>query len=243
VTPARLFAAQEATWPPASVTQVGPFRIREGQGGGNRVSAASAKGPVNGADLARAEAAMAALDQVPLVMVRPGEDVLDALLAAHGYTVVDPVVMLAAPVATLAAEPPAPVTAFTVWEPLAIMDELWAELGIGAARRAVMARVTGPKTALLGRQNDRAAGAGFAAIHDGLCFVHAMAVAPGHRRQGTARNMMRAAALWAQDQGADQIVVLVTQANAAARALYASLGMRDVGQYHYRMKPTPMPQP
>nr|WP_153748363.1 GNAT family N-acetyltransferase [Rhodovulum strictum] len=238
-----MFAAQEATWPTFAVTQVGPFRIREGRGGGNRVSAATAEGPVSEADLAAAEAAIAALGQVPLVMVRPGQDALDALLAAQGYALVDPVVMLAAPVAELAAEPPAPVTAFTIWEPLAIMDELWEELGIGAGRRAVMARVAGPKTAVLGRQNDRAAGAGFAAIHDGLCFVHAVAVAPDHRRQGAARNMMRAAAQWAQDEGAEQIVVLVTEANAAARALYASLGMRNVGQYHYRMKTTPRPQP
>jgi len=30
--------------------------------------------------------------------------------------------------------------------------------------------------------------------------------------------------------------VAVTEANAPARALYASLGMKAVGQYHYRVK-------
>ena len=34
-------AAMEATWPAASRRQVGPFVIRDGQGGGKRVSAAT----------------------------------------------------------------------------------------------------------------------------------------------------------------------------------------------------------
>ena len=34
-----LFAVMETTWPAASVQQVGPWLIREGQGGGKRVSA------------------------------------------------------------------------------------------------------------------------------------------------------------------------------------------------------------
>ncbi|MGC9419766.1 MAG: GNAT family N-acetyltransferase [Rhodovulum sp.] len=240
MTPEALFAAQEATWPPASKTRLGPWTIRDGQGGGKRVSAATAQGPVTEAEIDAAEAAMADLDQPPLFMVRPGEDRLDALLAARGYTLVDPVEVLVAPVETLAAEPPAPVTAFTVWEPLAIMNELWDEAGIGPARRAVMARAATPKTAVMGRQNDRAAGAAFAAIHGGLCFVHAMAVAAPHRRQGTAVNMMRAVAQWAQDHGAEQLAALVTEDNGAARALYASLGMRNVGHYHYRMKAPPI---
>jgi len=54
------------------------------------------------------------------------------------------------------------------------------------------------------------------------------------RRQGCAINILRAAACWAQDHGADTLSLAVTQANAGARALYASLGMEGVEQYHYR---------
>ncbi|SIO51837.1 Acetyltransferase (GNAT) family protein [Rhodovulum sp. ES.010] len=235
MTPARLFAAQEATWPPAAKTRLGPVTIREGQGGGQRVSAATVEGPVSEGDITAAEVAMARLGQVPLFMIRPGDEALDEVLDARGYRVVDPVCVLAAPVETVAQEPP-PVTAFTVWQPLAIMEEIWDACGIGPARRAVMARSTAPKTAVLGRQSDRPAGAGFAAIHDGLCYVHALAVADSHRRKGTAINMMRALAVWAQDQGASEIVALVTEDNAPARALYASLGLQNVGHYHYRAK-------
>lgn len=233
----RLFAGQEATWPPASARDVGGFRIREGRGGGKRVSAASSESAFDPEGLAQAEAAMAALVQPCLFMIRPGEADLDAALAARGYMVVDPVVALSVPLGPLAAQPLPPVSAFTVWPPLAIMEELWAEAGIGPGRRAVMDRVTGRKTAVLGRQSDRAAGVAFAAIHDGLCFVHAMAVSPAHRRKGTGRTIMQAAAIWGQAHGADALVVLVTEANTAARALYATLGMTEAARYHYRMKP------
>ncbi len=48
--------------------------------------------------------------------------------------------------------------------------------------------------------------------------------------------MIAAAAAWAAEQGADTVALVVTEANAPARALYSSLGMAPVGQYHYRLK-------
>lgn len=230
------FDAAEATWPAARTQTIGPWTIRDGQGGGKRVSAATASGPVTAADIPVAEAAMRQLGQPPLFMIREGEEALDDLLDDAGYTVIDPVIIYAAPVATVATTPPPPVSAFTPWPPLKIMEELWVEGGIGPARLAVMARVKGPKTALFGRSLDHSAGVGFAAIHEKIAFCHALEVAKRARRQGTAVNMMRAAAFWAQDKGAQTLAVLVTQANTGARALYASLNMQSVGHYHYRIK-------
>jgi N-acetylglutamate synthase len=43
----------EATWPPAARHRAGPWVLRDGAGGGKRVSAATAEGPVTAADLAR----------------------------------------------------------------------------------------------------------------------------------------------------------------------------------------------
>lgn len=236
MTPELLYRAAEATWPPASAQRIGMWTIRDGQGGGKRVSAATAEGPVTADDITQAEAAMRALGQDPLVMIRNDQEDLDRLLADHGYQVVDPVLAYAAPVADMAREAPPPVSAFHVWPPLQIMQELWAEEGIGPDRLAVMSRVTGPKTAVLGRSQDRAAGVAFAAISEKTAFVHAVAVTPALRRQKTACHMMREAAIWAQDQAADTMVVLVTEANTGARALYSSMGMQVVGKYHYRMK-------
>lgn len=229
------FAVIEATWPAAALHRAGPWLVREGRGGGKRVSAATAAGDWQAADIALAEAAQASLGQDLLFMLRPDEAALDATLETQGYRIVDPVVILAGPASAFAAPPP-PMTTFPIWPPLAIMRDIWAEGGVGLLRLAVMDRAKGPKTAILGRINDRAAGTAFVALHGQTAMLHALHVVPAQRRQGIAANMMRAAALWAQDQGAGQFSVVVTAANSAALALYASLGMTIVGHYHYRMR-------
>lgn len=235
MTPEALARVMEASWPPAASFRAGPFRIRDGQGGGKRVSAATAEAAWSAADLPAAEAAMAGLGQEPLFLIRAGDGALDDTLAARGYARVDPVIAYAAPVAGLAAEPPA-LSAFDHWPPLAACAEVWAEGGIGPARLAIMERVTGPKAAVLARLDDRCAGVCFVAIAGGTAMVHAVEVAPAFRRRGAARNLLHRAALWAQDQGAGTFSLVVTEGNLAARALYASLGMRQVGHYHYRQK-------
>lgn len=231
-----LFSATDATWPAAALHRAGAFMVREGRGGGQRVSAATAAGPWTEADIDAAERLHARLGQRPLFMIRPGEEALDAALAARGYRVKDPVNVHAAPIAALAAEPADPMAGFAIWPPLAIMRDLWKEGGIGPERIAVMERVEGPRTAILGRVGDRCSGVAFVAIHDGTAMLHALHVAPDLRRQGSAVKIMRNAAHWAQDHGAERFSVLVTEANRPANALYASLGMEIVGQYHYRSK-------
>jgi ribosomal protein S18 acetylase RimI-like enzyme len=125
--------------------------------------------------------------------------------------------------------------AITAWPPLAIQRELWAEAGIGPARLAVMERAAFPKTALLARMDDRAAGAAFVGIHDGMAMIHALEIHPRFRRRGAARHMMAGAVHWARAEGARDLGLVVTTANLGAQALYASLGLSRVGQYHYRM--------
>ena len=61
LTPAEFAEAMEATWPPHATHRQGPWLIREGAGGGKRVSAASVEGDWHEADLAEAEEAMLAL--------------------------------------------------------------------------------------------------------------------------------------------------------------------------------------
>lgn len=233
----RLLAAIDATWPPARIHRAGPWTIREGAGGGQRVSAASPAAPVTEADIPAAEAAMRGLGQVPLFILRPDDAALDAWLAARSYRLVDPVNLYACPVATLAAQPLPRLRAFAVWPLLAIMRDLWAAGGVGAPRIAVMERARGPATGILARHADRPAGVAFVAVDGAMAMIHAIHVAPEHRRAGVASNMMRCAARWAQEQGAESLALAVTRANRGANALYASLGMRVVGEYHYRKDP------
>jgi GNAT superfamily N-acetyltransferase len=231
-----IHAAVEATWPPAHRQTIGPVTIRDGRGGGKRVSAATASRPLTPDELTRAEAAMRELGQDALFQIRAGDAALDAELAAQGYRVVDPTNIHAAPIEALTAQTPPRVTTFTVWEPLEIMREIWAEGGIGPDRIAVMARAAGPKTGLFGRHDNRPAAAGFVAIHGALAVVHALEVRPAHRRAGLGRWMMVQAAHWAAQHGARHLAVLCTEANAAANGLYSSMGFADVGGYHYRQK-------
>ncbi len=233
-----LFAALDATWPAARVHRAGPWDIREGQGGGRRVSSATAREDWHADDIALAEAAHTALGQQSVFQVRGGEDRLDAALEARGYALIDPVLAWSAPVAALAGDLP-PLAAFAIWPPLAIMRGIWAEGGTGPARLAVMGRAAAPRAAFLARVGDRPAGVAFTAIHGGTAMLHALHVRPEFRRNGAARTMLRAAANLAAAAGARRLALMVAAANAPANALYASLGMEVVGQYHYREHPGP----
>lgn len=229
-----LLADMADTWPCVASYRVGAWRIRDGGGGGSRVSAATAEAPVTAADLPAMQDACARLGQPALVMIRPDEEPLDALLQAGGYGMQDETLLYAAPVSAFPCPPRE--TAFAVWPPLAVQTDLWHEAHVGPPRIEVMMRAAGPKAAILGRSADRVAGTGFVAISGETAFLHALAVVPEMRRQGCARNMLWAAAEWAQSAGATRLALAVTRANEGARALYASQGMQVVGQYHYRRK-------
>ena len=140
---------------------------------------------------------------------------------------------MAAPVTALTDRPIPPVTAFAIWPPLAIQRQIWVAGNINPARQVVMERVSQPKAALLGRIRDRAAGAGFVALHDRTAMVHAVEVLPAFRRQGLAGWMMRQAAQWAQEFGATRIGLAVSRVNTTAQATYASLGFTVQGSYAY----------
>ena len=234
MTPPDFAAAIEATWPALAVHRAGPWAVREGAGGGKRVSAASALGAWSPDDIALAEQTQRDLGQDRLFVIWPWDHALDAALAARGYAKIEPVVGYCAPISAFA--PPARMTSFPHWPPLQIACEIWAEGHISAARLAVMDRVLGPKTVILGRTADKPAGAAFVALHGTTAMIHALEVRPALRRRGAGREILAAAAHWAAQQGADRLALAVTQANGAARALYASLGMQPVGEYHYRIK-------
>ncbi|MDU8927633.1 GNAT family N-acetyltransferase [Alisedimentitalea sp. MJ-SS2] len=232
-----LYDVIDGTWPAAEYVSYSPFTLRKGAGGGQRVAAATTDQPVTADDIATAEEEMKTLnvgDQPPIFMVREGQSDLDTQLAARGYPIVDPVNLYACNINLLTTEPIPPVTAIPVWEPLAIMRDMWAEGGIGEGRINVMHRATGPKTAIVARWNDHPGGCAFVAIHNGIAMVHALEILNHQRQQGLGKWMMRRAAFWAHKHGADTMSVVCTQANTGANALYSSLGMTLVGQYHYR---------
>lgn len=234
----RLYQATHATWPAFEEIAAGPWILRDGAGGGKRASAATLTRSIDpDVDIPAAQDAMRMMGQTPLFMIREGEADLDAALEARGYTCVDPVQMWLCPVDLLTDTPIPRVTTFTIWEPLAIMRDLWAAGGIGSERLAVMDRATGVKTGILGRLDDSPAAVGFAALDGDVAMVHALDIRPAFRRRGLGALMMRTAAIWAKAHGAQWLSVICTQDNQGANGLYAALGMEQAGRYHYRVLP------
>jgi len=227
-------ATIDACWPPERMVRVGPWTHRITPGAGGRVNAMS------GNDLAaipEAEAAARAVGQGPSFLIWPGQEALDAALAARGYQIADAVTLWAIDVAELTAAPMPYATAFTIWPPLQIMRDIWAEGGhVGPARQAVMARAADPG-GVLARVDDRAAGVGFVAAHGQRAMLSAVEVLQRHRRKGVAGNVLRAAAHWAKDRGCRELALVAARDNLPANAAYASHGMQCVAGYHYRRLP------
>lgn len=234
--PEQVFDVLDATWPAGRSISVGPWRLRQGNGGGQRVSAATAEAAVQAGDIDTAAQHMQAMGQHPLFMVRNGEEELDTHLEDRGYHLVDTTAMYVAATADLTAELSVTV-AMPSWPPLAVQREIWANGGIGPARVAVMERCTDPKTTILVRCGDVPAGTAYVASHNDIAMIHAIEVDPLLRRRGIGRQLMLACANWVAGEKATWLSLAVTRANKAANALYVGLGMAEVTSYHYRRAP------
>lgn len=230
----RLFSVLSTTWPPAEVRRVGPWTLRRGEGGGNRVSCATLDG--EGGDVAAAEAVMRGWGQRPIFMIRPGDEAVDACLARRGYAIENCTLIVAAPAATVAPETPDE-RAILCDAPLARMREIWQAGGVGPARLAVMARACRPKAYLFGRIGDAPAACAFVACDGDVGMFHALEVAPPFRRRGPGTALTRAGAAWSLQQGATTYGLDVAEANMQARIAYGKLGMEEVAAYHYRVLP------
>ena len=234
--PDSLFRILDATWPPARYVEQGPWLLREGKGGGQRVSAATPKTPVLETDIDVAETGMADLEQPSIFMIRAEDSALDRWLEQRGYKIVDPVTAYVSRVETLVADIP-PAEIFPVWPPMAVQREIWQRGGIGPARIAVMERVAGPKTTFLARNRDIPAGVAFVGIHGDVAMLHALEVQPDQRRTGLGRKLLQGAARWAMGNGAGWLSLMVTAANTPANRLYQDLAMTPGAGYHYRRLP------
>ncbi|TWI35963.1 GNAT family N-acetyltransferase [Paracoccus sulfuroxidans] len=232
-----LARAFESTWPPAETAEAGGLSVGRGMGGGGRVSSAHATGTGWSAeDLANAEAIQQDWGQEPLFRVAANDTALQQALTQRGYETFNPTAIMEVDCTALTVEAIPRLTAFTVWQPLAIQRDIWAAGNIGEARQAVMDRVTLPRSSVLGRLTDRAAGAAFVAADGPVAMIHAIEVLPQFRRMGLAGWMIRAAAEWAQAQGASRLALAVSRPNTGAIALYERMGFQPSGDYAYWQK-------
>ena len=236
----QLFEALEATWAPHAVHPVGDFRLREGRGGGQRVSSATLAHAATKPDLRSVEAtalAMKNLGQTPLFQITPDDDDLDHMLRNLGYTISDPTVIFTAPAKEIAAQRLPGLSVIEGALALELMAELWASGGIGPDRLAVMDRVRAPKAYLLLRHDNQGAGCAFVAAHNGIAMLHALEVSPTARRHGLGRAATAFAGSFVLEHGADWLALATVRENRPACALYESMGFRITTEYHYRRAP------
>ena len=246
---ARVMAAVRATWPPARAVRVGPFDVPLDPEGSRRAIAARPAAPAGaGAPGRRAVPGglgATAADLAAVEAARPGaifatvdgaDDALCALLSAGGYRAEGASLLMAGPAAPLLGDLPR-VSGFPHWPPAAICEAMWAAHGNGPASLRAAGRAPEPRAAILLRAHDRAAGALFVAVADGLGVLHMVLTLPAHRRRGVGMLGLRHAAAFAAGHGATHLALPVERGNAAAVALYRRAGLEEVGGYRYWRRP------
>ncbi|GIH76364.1 GNAT family N-acetyltransferase [Planobispora longispora] len=168
---------------------------------------------------------------------------LDALLDARGYRLVDPTLVMTAPLAGAVAdrseggadgESPGTEVRFATAPGREWMDVWWSVDGrYGPGRDTVMRILTGVP-AVYASLDGEAVGRG---VSQGEWFgVYCMATLPHARRRGHAGRLLDALLSHGREQGAEQAYLVVVEANTAARSLYERLGFTVAGRYHYRIR-------
>ena len=232
-TPDELERAAAASWPAAIAERAGGWLLRATPGAsGRRLN--SALPPMAARPDAVDDVARWYEDRgmPPIVQVTPAEDqaVLDGALADRGWTTEAETAVLAAPAGTVAGPSPCVRT---------VGLEAWVEAwrATGAARALepaaaeVLTRIDAPTVPLVAHRGGALAGVALGILQPGASLAVSVAVAPEHRRQGVATELMRA---WATAAGDRTIFLQTFEDNAAARALYGRLGFSRSHGYHYR---------
>jgi ribosomal protein S18 acetylase RimI-like enzyme len=171
---------------------------------------------------------------------------LDALLAARGYAVEAPVVVMGAGATIvlgrtdgegrLAAE-----RGKRAWERAnaALHGDVQAArervLAYGRALHAVKLPATG---AVAPAKPGAAASIGFAVAEQGWTGIFGMGTRPGFRRKGYATAVLHTLARWAVEHDSPRLYLQVEEENEAARALYERAGFVETYRYHYRTRAT-----
>ena len=230
-----IFEAIDLTWPAEEFLELPEWKLRKSIKGGKRVSAATKIRESGIPDIQVAENTLAEWCQDKLFMIKAGENSLDEALKKRGYYIVDPTNIWSISSELLSMQKIPPVTAFSIFPPLAIQRELWIANGIDASRIEIMDRVKTPKTTIFGRINAKPAASAFVAIANKMAMVHALIVDHKCQRQGMGKFVMQKVGAWAHQLGAESVIVLCPKKNQSANNFYKSLGMHLIGEYHYRL--------
>ncbi|MEM6357241.1 MAG: GNAT family N-acetyltransferase [Pseudomonadota bacterium] len=253
LTPERFARASDATWPGERIEWIGGWKLRFTEGAGSRAAsawAAEAEAPMEptaiAARIGEVTRAYGRAGLRPRFQIWPGDTQIDQALETAGWERYDRSLLMIRPaIPPIELPPPGPdavregreAMAVVVRTPIALLDEVWQEGGVGPARRAVLDRSQGPKAIFLGRVGMQPAGAVAMTLDGEVGITQALWVVPAARRSGLASVLMAAASRFAADAGASVIAHAVLEENMPAVRLYERLGFRPFGAYHYRQAP------
>ena len=211
----------DEAWPAPYAEHAGGWKLRFADGVTKRANSAL---PLDApGDLAMAEQFYANRG-LPAVFSLDGSSSLDRELDARGYTVVDPTLVLTAP---LAPDVTGPVTIED--HPSPDWMRVWTSVEGNPAATPILTGVAADYALLDGM----AVGRG---VPQGDWYgIYCMAVLPEFRRRGLAGRVLRELLRRGHESGARQAYLAVVESNTAARALYERAGFTVAGRYHYRV--------
>jgi N-acetylglutamate synthase len=237
-----LQAVCSAGWPARDVGRLGDWQLRAHGGITGRANSAMAVGdpgrplPEALADVARwyAERRLPPLLQLPLA------DPANLAMAAAGWARRHVTVVQVAPIGPLLtrlapAEADAGLAVAVASQPSTDWCSLMHDLD-GADPEAHLAILAGPPVVGFAtlRRDGVPVGIGRVSVEGAWAGVTSVDVAPGLRRRGIGRAVMRALVGWAHERGAAATYLQVRAANDAGLRLYAALGYVTHHPYCYR---------
>jgi len=213
----------DEAWPAPYAEYTGGWKLRFADGVTKRANSAL---PVSAAqDLDTAERFYADRD-LPAVfsLSLDGSSSLDRELDARGYVVVDPTLVLTAPLGP------------GVTGPVKVEDHpspdwmrIWTSVEGHPAATPILTGVAADYALLDGM----AVGRG---VPQGDWYgIYCMAVLPEFRRRGLAGQVLRELLRRGHESGARHAYLAVVESNTAARTLYERAGFTVAGAYHYRV--------
>ncbi len=226
-------------WPAGETCDVDGWLWRYSGGGSQRANSVSAL-EYRGDNVERTIDAVEKLyrDRTAPVRFQVGfplsqPDDLDQRLAARGYVIHDPVTTLIKPVVATAM--PSNVVLKTT------PSEGWLSVylsNVTPDRRpfasAILARVPPPCVFAEALLDGHVIATALGVYCRETVIAECVGTAPAARRQGAAAAVMHALEAWSREQGAHTIGLQAVTTNAPAQGLYASLGYKAAGTYHYR---------
>lgn len=214
-------------WPPFHVERCGGWRFGLADGVTKRANCALVE-DLN-ADVAAVTAFYREHGLRPCAQVWPGQEGVDARLAEHGYTEVEPSLILAR---ELDVKP----EGLGVTKISERPTRGWTELFGGADPSQVegVVRILGRVRAAYG-VHESGDGRGCAVLDGDSVAICAMVTAEAARGRGVARVVLDDLLTWAHDKGARAAYLCVVADNTPAVRLYRGAGFREVSRYHHRV--------